>query len=632
MNNSKRCSIDGLTIPAGVCRDWKRKLDGTAEHLGIDILALVVLQDDRMDVLLSNETDPRSDAIGIFEEPSVERLCLSVIRRKRTIVAHAKAVWRFRQAGTGMDVGVAFVGFPLRTAGTKRVVCLYGCSRTPKRYSSSDIFFLKTIKHYFEKDIALLRERETKGEERKNSKHLKDTVKGILNRIPYMIYMKDSFGNIVYANKALAKAYNLKLNDVVQKNQVAFHPKYREVLGFLMDDMNVLESGLNMSWDRLRFTVSKGNARVMQTDKIPVKLAGEHMVLVISKDITDAVRKTRKLRKKARLYEGVVEDQSELILRFRPDGIITFVNKAFLVFFDMQDEQLCGTAVETLFDRKNTAIIGESLKELSAERPFCVKEWRTCGKNEETLWIEWVVRAIFAMNGSVSEYQVVGRDITRRKLAEEELKKSLTEKELLLREVHHRVKNNLSVITSLIHLQVGSMETEHDCRIFGDFENRVVSIAMIHDKLYKKDDLARIHMSEYLRDLCSHIMSSYATRSSRITVSLDIHNEYLSIDIAIPVGLIVNELVTNSLKYAFPDARAGVISISLHAVETDAYLFRYSDDGIGLDAHIAEIEGKSTGLGLQLVRCLVEQLRGTMETNTKDGTQFTVRFPVSDTI
>ncbi|MBD2209515.1 PAS domain-containing protein [Nostoc linckia FACHB-104] len=214
-------------------------------------------------------------------------------------------------------------------------------------------------------------------------------------------------------------------------------------------------------------------------------------------------------------------------------------------------------------------------------------------------------------------------DITARTQAENKLKVSLKEKDILLKEIHHRVKNNLQIISSLLRLQSRYINDEQACELFQDSHNRVRAMAIIHENLYQSNNLSKINFSDYLRSLVSNLLRSYGIKLN-IKTHLKIDKIFLKIDTAISCGLIINELVSNSIKYAFSDERQGDIYIEMLETTKNQYFLNISDNGIGLSQDIETYKNQS--LGLQLVWSLVEQLQGTITFNTSLGTSFTITF------
>jgi len=217
----------------------------------------------------------------------------------------------------------------------------------------------------------------------------------------------------------------------------------------------------------------------------------------------------------------------------------------------------------------------------------------------------------------------VSRDITDRKKSEEQLKSSLEEKIVLLREIHHRVNNNLQIISSLFNLQSNYVD-ENSKDILMASQSRVKSMAMIHEKLYQSPDMTRINMKDYIESFVSGLFSLYMAETTAIHLQTDLEDIEMGIDTAIPVGLIINELVTNSLKHAFPAGNeGGIIEISFRK-EGELLTLKIADNGIGLPER-RKIETKKS-LGLQLVSNLVNQLDGTMMVSGENGTEVKLQF------
>jgi PAS domain S-box-containing protein len=240
---------------------------------------------------------------------------------------------------------------------------------------------------------------------------------------------------------------------------------------------------------------------------------------------------------------------------------------------------------------------------------------------------------VFGADGQPKYLLGMSEDITERKLAEDQIKASLEEKVVLLQEIHHRVKNNLQVISSLLYLQAGKIQDPQMLSILRDSQNRVKSMALIHEKLYQTKDLAKVDLGEYIHNLTSYLFRSYTAHAGAIQLRVQADNVSLGIDTAVPCGLIINELVSNALKHAFPENASGEIQIELHANSTvegqgpQAQLFTLSvrDSGIGFPATV-DFQNTAS-LGLQLVNTLVNQLDGVIELHNNNGTEFRIQFP-----
>lgn len=217
----------------------------------------------------------------------------------------------------------------------------------------------------------------------------------------------------------------------------------------------------------------------------------------------------------------------------------------------------------------------------------------------------------------------VGRDVTESRRSEEQLKTSLAEKEVLLREIHHRVKNNLQVISSLMRLQARFAGNKSPAEIFSESQERLLSMALIHEKLYKSNDMARIDFEAYLDDLVQQLFHSLGARESRITLKKATEKVLLGLESAIPCGLIINELVSNCIKHAFPAGRSGCVSLCLSSSDHGIEIV-VADNGVGLPEG-TDCKDPRT-LGLRLVSTLVRQLQAEMDVAVGDGTEFKIRF------
>lgn len=209
------------------------------------------------------------------------------------------------------------------------------------------------------------------------------------------------------------------------------------------------------------------------------------------------------------------------------------------------------------------------------------------------------------------------------------LRKALEEREVLLREIHHRVKNNMQIISAMLELQAGYTTDSQVHEFFKDSQARIKSMALVHEKLYRLESLSRIDFGEYIKDLVDSIMLQYPGVLENSAVNIDAGNIMLSIDKAIPCGLIVNELVSNIFKHAFPDKRRGKVEISMREDENSAIILTVKDNGIGLPKDLDIHSGKT--FGMYIVHSLAErQLGGTIKTGNRHGASFVIRFGKED--
>jgi PAS domain S-box-containing protein len=234
-------------------------------------------------------------------------------------------------------------------------------------------------------------------------------------------------------------------------------------------------------------------------------------------------------------------------------------------------------------------------------------------------------RPMFTDAGTLRGGVAVFRDITAQKHAEEQTKASLREKEILLKEIHHRVKNNLQIVCALLDLQSCHTDDRRALEMFKESQARVKSMALIHERLYRSQDLAHVDFAEYVRRLADDLYNAYKISNEEIVLDVDVDVPPMSIDIAIPCGLLINELMSNAFKHAFAEATHGDLRVALHRIDDNTNMLVVADTGAlfpgGLDFRT------TTSFGLQLVNTLVEQLNGEIELKTDRRTEFTITFP-----
>ena len=293
--------------------------------------------------------------------------------------------------------------------------------------------------------------------------------------------------------------------------------------------------------------------------------------------------------------------------------------------------QMLGYSLEEI---KNLGVVEIHPKE---DLPYVIEQFEKQVKSEYTLAKDIPVKRkdgnVFYADINSSPITLGGktylmgvfRDSTERKRAEEQIRTSLKEKEVLLEEVHHRVKNNMQIISSLLNLQSRHIKDKRAFEIFKSSHNRIRSMAIIHERLYQSKEFARVNFAEYVRSLTGHLLSSHGINPEAIKLNINIKDFFLDINTAIPCSLIINELVSNSFKHAFPRGKKGEIKIAMHPLNKDEIDLIVSDNGVGIPE---EVDFRNTeSLGLHLVNILAEdQLQGDVKLDRTRGTSFHIRF------
>jgi PAS domain S-box-containing protein len=312
-------------------------------------------------------------------------------------------------------------------------------------------------------------------------------------------------------------------------------------------------------------------------------------------------------------------DSIAKILDLADDAIISIDDTQRIILFNQAAEKIFGYAAREVKGKTLDVLLPSSVAARKMGERQEIRARRKDGTD-------------FPGELSISKVEVDGetmfpvhlRDDTERTLADELIRTSLREKEALLKEIHHRVKNNLQVVSSLLGLQSRSVADPEMRKMFQESQDRIHSMALLHESLYQSQNLSRVDFPEYIRQLAAHLFHSYGVGLDRIHLFTDLDRLSLGLDAAVPCGLIINELVSNSLKYAFPEGRCGEIRIELRGHADGTARLLVADNGVGLRAGVDWVNARS--LGLRLVRVLAEQLGGKIEVNSEAGTEVRVAF------
>ncbi|MBT4089680.1 MAG: PAS domain S-box protein [Deltaproteobacteria bacterium] len=388
---------------------------------------------------------------------------------------------------------------------------------------------------------------------------------------------------------------------------------------------SVLNTGKQKSYETV-YNTPGSEPMYYESSVVPRVLEGSKDIIgltVSSRNISDRKNSEKKLLESEEKYRILFQRESDAIFIYDPDTTnILDANEATSKMYGYNHDELISMSC-----LKFSAEVKESTSAIDKIR----------GNGE----INVPIRLHQKKDGTIFPVEISGyslllhkknvmfavsKDITERKKAEDQIKASLFEKETLLHEIHHRVKNNMQVINSLLKLQANSIQDNQIKDVLKDSQSRVYAMSAVHETLHGSEKLSEIDLKSYLSKITTAVFQTYSTDYRKVKLRGDVENSPVSINQAYPLGLIINELISNSLKYAFPDEREGEISVSIQRRDRELEMI-INDDGIGIPDRLDWRNSKS--LGLKLVQTLVEnQLDGTIDMESKNGTKFTIKFNI----
>lgn len=451
-------------------------------------------------------------------------------------------------------------------------------------------------------------------------------LRTLIQSIPDLIWLKDPDGVYLACNPAFERFFGAREANIVGKSDYDFVTPDLADFFREKDREAIAADGPNVNEEWITFP-ENGQRALLQTIKTPMwNTDGELIgVLGIGRDIT-ALRE-------AEAGKRAVQHQYQMLFRSMLDGFALHemifdadgepadyrflaVNPAFECLTGLKAENLLGkTALEVLPSIEPHWIDIYGRVTLTGEPALFESGSQDLGRHFK----------VSAFRPAPGQFACVFTDITQRQRVEEALRAALAEKTVLLKEVHHRVKNNLQIVASLLNLQARQVQSPAALAALQDTRDRIRSMALLHETLYREGDLGRVDGAVYLAHLCAHLSAAFGSEAGRVRLRHRLAPIPLTLDQAVPCGLIANELVSNAFKHAFPGERGGEVCVALIAEPDGRLALTVTDDGVGLPPGLA-IE-RSDALGLQLVVGLTRQLGGAIETQSENGAAFRVVFP-----
>jgi PAS domain S-box-containing protein len=456
-----------------------------------------------------------------------------------------------------------------------------------------------------------------------------EKYRNLVENINDVIYMINKVGNISYLSPAVTNLVGYEPSEILGRPFSDFI--FQDDLSEIQENIGKIFTG-EKSEGEYRIKTREDKIRWVHTSSQPIfennEIVGFQGIL---SDITARKEAEEAIRKSEEMYRSLIRASPEAVTATDLDGTIIFASPqtAKLYGYDKPDELLGKNAIIFIAkgDHEKAA---SNLKKTLTDGNVKNVEYEMLRKDGSSFVGELSASLVKDGQGNPNSFIATVRDITERRRTEEQIKLALKEKEVLLREVHHRVKNNIQVITSMLNLHTKYIEDEKYTEMLQEIQYRVRSMALIHEKLYKSQDISVINFGDYIKELVNELFRSYGANISKIKPTIDVTEVSMDLDTGIPCGLIINELVSNSLKHGFPDGGPGEIFIRLSSNEDNEINLKVEDTGIGISDNF-DIDNPST-FGLQLVNTLVAQLRGKIEFRTANstgkskGTEFIFKF------
>ncbi|MCF7859488.1 MAG: PAS domain S-box protein [Candidatus Cloacimonetes bacterium] len=452
----------------------------------------------------------------------------------------------------------------------------------------------------------------------------KEKLRNLTENISTAVYTFDIEGKYTYVNPYMAKMTGYSVEELVSMDFFKMvHPDFKELV--MSRGYNRLKGEDIPKQYQFKIITKQGSVRWVETINSRTIINGQVFVLGTSNDITERIDTEQSIRESEKKYKYLVESINDGMVIFDENGNFTFANIAARNILGFDENEMGSMNWEKIVSAENFQKI-----QLETDRSIKGKnskyELEIRHKNGEKRLI--AVNASPLFNQEIFEGTIgIFVNVTDIRQAEERIKSQLKEKELMLQEIYHRVKNNLQIIASMLKLQASYLNDDYAVEVLKNCQYRVKSMSLVHEKLYSSDDLSNISFKDYTKTLIQNLFASLNIRGNRIKYELDMIEVYLDISLAIPCGLVINELITNALKYGFPDDKKGIIKVSMKKVEDDKLELTVWNNGVDLPENF-EIRGE-TSFGLKLVDILKLQLGAELKIDRKDGVSFIFTFKES---
>jgi PAS domain S-box-containing protein len=451
----------------------------------------------------------------------------------------------------------------------------------------------------------------------------------LVENMPQFMSRKDVNGRITFANESFCRLVGLPLEKLRGKTDADLYPK-ELADSYRADDLRVIQERCTVHREEEHKAPTRDEPMYVEVTKVPILGSTGEVIETqcIFWDITKRKRQEAALEEQRRLIDALMWNIPDRIYFKDRASRFTLINHALAEYFGLESPAAAVGQSDFDFFQEQEAKrkFADEQKVIATGEPLVNLEERDAFPNGAAYWVLTTKMPLKSEDGTVIGTFGISRDITENRQTEHKLRAAVEEKQVLLREVHHRIKNNFRLVMGVLNMQARSVGNPTAVNALKECRERLQGMVELYEEILSGEDMRRISMVKYMKRLIDRLFEANAPPESRITVRQEIDEFYLDVDTALACAQITNELVTNAFKHAFPNGRIGHIDVRFRLQHNTSAVLTCADNGIGLPVGLTLDAAKS--LGMQLVSILARQLKSTVSLHTRPGTEFTFTFPI----
>jgi PAS domain S-box-containing protein len=467
-------------------------------------------------------------------------------------------------------------------------------------------------------------------EHRKAEKALLESevkFRNMSEQIREMIYLTDDKGKLYYISPASMTIFGFSPQEM-EGNLFMKYLKKTEIPKAIKEFLKTILSGSPVIDLQLKMKHKSGKIFIGELAGTSYKSEDFKGTIGVIRDISRQVESESEIIQAKDTAERYLDLAGNMILSLNKVGEIELINQKGLEILEYSRDEILGKSwFDTCISKEDVSQVKDVFQKIILGKAEFVKHFENevITKNGEKKIISWYNTLLRDKKGKIDSILSSGMDITERIEFETKIINNLKEKDILLRELYHRTKNNMQVITSMLSMQARKSDNDEIRSLFKEVNNRIRSMSLVHQKLYESQDLSRINLKDYIQDLVKLLAQTYSLSSNNITFKFELEDLFIMIDTAVPLGLIINELISNVFKHAFPDEAKGILNIHLYKEDNNKINIVIKDNGIGIP--IGLDLRKNDTMGLRTMFILAEhQLKGNVTYESKNGLQWHIAY------